>query len=133
MSRQRDPSFRDRPYMGFIKSLPCIKCAVLGRANYGVDVAHVGLAIAAHGWREAGVQEKAPGRRVLPLCPNHHRVEYGREAQHAMGERAFYDEMGICPACLCESLSSAYDSGSSGLAVIWSAVRSRRRDGKPLC
>lgn len=131
--RQRDPVFRDKPFMGYVKRLPCLKCAVLGRATFGVDVAHVGLAIAAHGWREAGVQEKAPGRRVLPLCPAHHRAEYGREAQHGMGERKFYDALGICPACVCISLSSAFDAGESGVAVIWSAVRARRTDGRPTC
>lgn len=129
-TRQREPRRRDRDYMGWVARLPCVACAVGGRAVFGVEVAHCGLAIAAHGWRGAGVQEKADDRRTLPLCPSHHRT--GRDAEHN-GQRQFWDRLGICPACLAQSLEACYESGTPGVDAIWSAVRSRRRDGGPTC
>jgi hypothetical protein len=129
--RQREPRRHERPYMGWIKGLPCIGCAVAGRVEVRSEAAHCGLAIAAHGWREAGVQEKADDRRCLPLCANCHRE--GPRAEHKVGQRQFWDRLGICPACLAEALGSAYDAQASGSAVIWQAVRGRRRDGLPTC
>lgn len=116
--------------MGWVKTLPCIACATTGRAVFGSEAAHCKLAIAAHGWREGGVQEKSHDRRCLPLCPQHHR---GRDGEHSMGQRKFWDGLGICPACLCEALAAAYDAGAPGLEVVWDAVRGRRRDGRPTC
>ena len=103
-TRQREPRRRDRDYMGWVKSLPCVACAVEGRAVFGSEFAHCKLAIAAHGWRGAGVQEKSHDRRGAPLCPEHHR---GKTGEHLNGARQFWDRLGICPACLSEALSSA--------------------------
>ena len=122
--RQREPRRYDRPYLGWIKGLPCVGCAAAGRANLFSEAAHCKLAIAAHGWREAGVQEKSDDRKALPLCADHHR---GRGGEHMAGARRFWDDIGICPGCLAEALGAAYDARESGAAVIWSAVRSRRR------
>ena len=131
MIRQRRPRERDVPYMLWIKGLPCAACAVAGRATFGSEAAHCKLAIAAHGWREGGLGEKGESdRRCLPLCPEHHR---GRTGEHLNGMRKFWDALGICPACLAESLSSAYDAGESGLPVIRDAVKRRRLDGEPTC
>jgi hypothetical protein len=128
--RQREPRRFDRPYLGFIKGLPCVGCAVAGQVNLASEAAHCKLAIAAHGWRESGVQEKSDDRKALPLCARHHR---GLGGEHDTGMRAFWDRLGICPGCLAEALSAAYDAQASGSAVIWQAVRGRRRDGAPTC
>lgn len=130
MLRQREPRRFERPYLGWIKGLPCVACAVRGRVNIQSEAAHCKLAIAAHGWREAGVQEKSDDRRALPLCPEDHR---GQNGEHSVGQRAFWDRLGICPGCLAMALASAYDAQESGSAVIWQAVRGRRRDGQPTC
>lgn len=128
--RQREPRRHERPYLGWIKGLPCVACACEGHANLISEAAHCKLAIAAHGWREAGVQEKSNDRRALPLCAAHHR---GRRGEHLTGMRAYWDGLGICPGCLAEGLAAAYDAQGSGSAVIWGAVRTRRRDGLPTC
>lgn len=117
--------------MGWVARLPCLACAVEGRARFGVEVAHCKLPIAAHGWRGWGHSEKSDDRKTIGLCSAHHRT--GPDAQHGCGERQFYDRLGICPACLCEALNAAYDAGASGLDVIWTAVRARRTDGQPTC
>lgn len=129
--RQREPRIRDKSYMSWIARLPCLKCAVQGRVTFGVEVCHPKIAIAAHGWREGGLSEKIHDRRCIGLCATHHRL--ARDSEHMMGQRAFYDDLGICPGCLTESLNSAYDAEQPGIEVIWSAVRSRRRDGNPTC
>jgi len=130
-TRQREPRKHDRSYLGFIARLPCVACAVAGRANFQVEVMHCKLPIAVHGWRGAGHSEKSDDRKTTPGCAYHHRE--GPAAQHRIGERQYWDALGICPACLCEALESAYEAGESGIAVIWTAVRGRRRDGQPTC
>lgn len=130
MIRQREPRRRDRDYMGWLARLPCVACAAAGQARFGVEIAHNKLSIAAHGWRGAGVQEKSHDDRALPLCPGHHR---GTGGEHDVGMRQFWDALGICPACLCESLRAAYEAQESGIDVIWTAVRARRTDGQPTC
>lgn len=129
--RQREPRQRDRDYLGWIARLPCVACAVEGKAKFGVEVAHCKLAVAAHGWRGWGVQEKSDDRKTTPICAQHHRL--GSNAQHGMSERAWWDLLGICPACLVESLNEAYDAKEPGMDVIFEAVRDRRRDGLPTC
>lgn len=130
MLRQREPRRRDRPYVLWIKGLPCVACAVGGKANLNSEAAHCKLAIAAHGWREGGSAEKIHDERCLPLCATHHR---GRNGEHDSGMRQFWDRLGICPGCLAEALLAAYTAQESGSAVIWQAVRGRRRDGQPTC
>lgn len=130
MLRQREPRRHERPYLEWIRGLPCPHCAILGRTNLRSEAAHCKLAIAAHGWREAGVQEKSSDRRAVPLCAEHHR---GGSGEHMNGQRAYWDSLGICPGCLAIALASAYDAHASGAMVIWEAVRTRRRDGLPTC
>lgn len=55
-------------------SRPCLVCGV-----HGVEVHHEG--------------KPRSDMRVLPLCPGHHRREYGPGAYH-YSPRAFYEEHG---------------------------------------
>lgn len=107
--------------MGWIAGLPCVACLTLGRETAlrrrrGVHVAHVRMADAEAGWRETGMAEKPSDRRTVPLCPEHH--VNGPEAQHNMGERGFWEWLGIDPAALCTALSAAFDLAESGDPVI---------------
>lgn len=122
--RQREPRRLDPAYLRWVRKLPCVACAVNGRAIYGCEAAHVKIAVAEHGWRGHGLSERSHDDRAVGLCSYCHRT--GRQAQHAMGERKFWLALGICPGCLCEALVSAYEAGQSGLEVIWSAVRAAR-------
>lgn len=130
MIRQREPRRRDPAYLKWVRRLPCVGCACAGIAKYGVEAAHYKGPIAAHGWREAGISERGDDVRCLGLCPACHR---GPKGEHMSGQRRYWDSLGICPACLALSLRSAYEAGDSGLQVIWSAVRARRRDGRAPC
>ena len=125
MLRQREPREQDSAYLRWIRRQCCVACAVEGKATYPSEAAHCKLAIAEHGWRGWGLSEKSDDRKCTPLCASHHRLR--RDAQHgSRGERGFWLKLGICPACLCEALNSAYDAGQTGLEVIWTAVRRAR-------
>lgn len=125
MLRQREPRQQEPEYLKWIRRQPCIACAVGGKATYPSEAAHCKLPIAAHGWRGWGLSEKSDDRKCTPICAHHHRT--GNDAQHGKrGERGFWLHLGICPACLAEALSAAYDAGLSGLEVIWTAVRAAR-------
>lgn len=60
--------------------------------------------------------QKPHDRRTLPLCCGHHRE--GPKAQHAAGERAWWEARSIYPPALCADLSAAYDAGADGNAII---------------
>jgi hypothetical protein len=57
-------------HMAWVKALPCLVCGA-----YGVEVHHEG--------------KPRSGFNVLPLCPAHHRREYGPGAYH-YSPSAFY-------------------------------------------
>lgn len=129
--RQRDPRDLESPYLKWVRLLPCVGCAVAGRHVSPCEAAHVKMGIASHGWREHGLQERSHDRHAVGLCDRCHRV--GPTAQHNMGERKFWDRLGICPACLADELSRAYDAGESGGKVIWDFVRRARIKALPAC
>lgn len=129
MTRQREPRQRDLPYMLWLKGLVCVRCAYRGYAVSPCEVAHLKMGIGFHGWREAGVQERSNDRRSTPLCDRCHRTD--NDAQHARGERRFWDAMNLCPACLAIKLGAAYDEGACGAAVIWQAVREAQTRVEP--
>ncbi len=125
MIRQREPRRLDPAYLKWIRKLPCLHCAWLGRAVFGCESAHVKIGVAEHGWREHGGGERSHDDHALPLCPWSHRT--GPEAQHRNGERKFYLRMGICPGCACEALRAAYEAQESGIPVIWQIVHAAKR------
>ncbi len=64
----------ERRHMTAVASLPCLVCGA-----WPVEVHHEGTPRSNH--------------RVLPLCPRHHRREFGPGAYH-YSKRAFYDAHG---------------------------------------
>lgn len=129
---ERDPRQRDAPYMGFIASLPCAACMVLGKVKWGVHVAHLRAGSLEHGKRPTGGAEKPSDRWTLPLCPPHHVGDKRVTAvsQHAMGELDFWAAFHIDPFGLCLDLSAAYDRGgrrTEGVAVITKAAAKAKR------
>lgn len=117
--RQRDPRIRDKAYLGFVATLPCIACAVRGRLLKPVEGAHVKVGYPEAGWRAFGHSERAHDRRTVPICAYHHRLGRGAQHQNNGGdERAWWDAMGIYPAALCEALVAAYEAGENGDNVV---------------
>jgi len=96
---QRNPRRRDKEHLKAISSLTCV---VPGCRCKPVHVAHVRYASAIDGAGICGKGEKPDDWRTLPLCPEHHL--FGRDAQHAMNEEAFWCGHGINPYSLARAL-----------------------------
>jgi len=123
--RQRDPRRVERDYKGFIAGLSCIACACSGKREKRVVVAHVRMALADAGWRETGMAEKPSDRRTVPLCDPHHRDD-SKVGQHRVGERTFWDELGVNAPDLCAALSKAFDLGLPGDPIVWAFAAKAR-------
>lgn len=115
--RQRAPRLRDKPYLAWIATLPCVACYCRGGfITRPVHVAHIRSAYAADGWRETGKSEKPSDTRTAPLCPHHHTD--GPDAQHRMSERLFWSCLDVHPPAFCAALRAAYEARTSGADVI---------------
>lgn len=68
----------DREYLSRVAALCCRICARLGYGDTPAEVHHQRTG--------TGAGKRASHRRVLPLCPEHHR---GATGLHGMGRRAF--------------------------------------------
>ncbi len=103
---QRQPRVREPAYLNWIRSLPCLNCGKPPRS----EAAHIRAGYPADGWRPTGMQERPSDRRTAPLCRSCHRD--GPKAQHAAGERSWWEARGIYPPSLCAQLSEAYEAGT---------------------
>ncbi len=84
---------RDRAYMAWIRSLPCLIC---GRSRS--EAAHLGVRAFA---------QKCSDRETGPLCAWDHRL--GPESHHALG-RMFWQHHGIDRARLIRELNESYNA-----------------------
>lgn len=117
--RQREPRIRDKPYLGWVKDLPCIACAVRGVIRRGVEAAHCKIGFPDDGWRAFGHAEKSHDWRATPLCTAHHRE--GEHAQHnnrGGDERAYWERLEVHPPEFCAALYAAFQAGDNGDAVV---------------
>lgn len=99
---------RDRDYLAFIASQPCVVCILPWRANgSGVafsnvqqsrtEVAHVG---------DRGFSVKCSDRETIPLCAWHHRA--GPESHHRLGKR-FWAAWGLDKEALISHYQKAFE------------------------
>ena len=86
---------RDREYLRWIKSQPCT-----------VPGCRQSTPTEAHHFGPRAFTRKAPDRKTLPLCMEHHRT--GREAAHALGRR-FAEHHKIHPEFEIVRLNREYD------------------------
>lgn len=107
-------------HLRFIRSLPCTVCGT----HRFVEAAHVRMASALHGKRESGMSQKPDDCWSVPLCAEHHRE--GPDAQHKIGEEAFWRRHGIDPCNLALALWCATGDDERAEAII-SETRARAR------
>lgn len=113
---QRQPRKKDPAYLQFIRTLPCA-VSHLGGCSGRVEAAHVRFSDAKAGKTNPGMQAKPDDRPwSLPCCAGHHRD--GPQAQHAAGERAWWEGVGIDPIAVCQALSAAYDAPEPHAAAV---------------
>ena len=65
---------RDRLYLAWIRTLPCIVCG----ADRGIEASHTG---------PHGLGQKSSDYSAIPLCIRHHRS--GNDSYHKLGPRRF--------------------------------------------
>jgi hypothetical protein len=108
----------DAAYLIQVRLLPCLKC---GMEPCG-EAAHVRAQSGAHGKRSA-MQKRPEDRWALPLCGSCHRED--RDAQHKVGELAFWHWLGINPLLVCTRLYAAKDDPVRMRAVVFVAIAER--------
>jgi hypothetical protein len=109
---QRKPRERDEAYLKLVRKLPCLRCG----SNLCI-AAHVRMS--APGESPVGIGTKPDDSRVLPLCEWCH--TNGMDAQHRVGETAFYSELGIDPIKLAKKLYAAKPDISAMQMIIFKA------------
>lgn len=117
---RRRPRKMDRAHLAFIRGLPCCICGTRTR----IEAAHIRMASARHGKRETGIGEKPSDEWSAPLCARHHQED--QEAQHRIGEAAFWSKHGIDPFALALALWCATGDEERAEAIVEHA-RARAR------
>lgn len=84
--KTKRPRREDGEYLKAVRTLPCVVCL-----RRPVEAAHIRTGNMLLGKRETGIAERPSDQWVLPLCPDHHRV------QHSGNELDFYRKHGIDP------------------------------------
>lgn len=123
---QRQPRKHDKPYLAWIRRLPCVAGVVAGYATWPnggmcdktIEAAHLRFSDATRGRVNSGLQQKPDDRFTTPLCKFHH------AQQHLSSERIWWSLIGVDPGELCAALSAAYDAGQDGTEVV---LRVQRR------
>lgn len=120
---KRRPRRLHQQHTKFIRSLPCCVCG----SRKQVEAAHVRMASAVHGKRETGGAEKPDDSWTVPLCRRHHQDD--PQAQHRIGEKAFWELHGIDPFLLALALWCATGDEDRAEAVIAETMARAARTG----
>ncbi len=82
---------RDRRYLAWIRTLPCLVCGT----RRAVEAAHTG---------PHGLGQKSPDWSVIPLCSQHHRT--GSDSYHRLGPRRFSEKHNLDIPAIVRRLNS---------------------------
>lgn len=108
----------DGLYVIEIRRLPCLKC---GMEPCG-EASHLRAQSGAHG-KHGGMGKKPLPKWCLPVCGNCHRED--KDAQHKIGELAFWHGLGINPHLVCTQLYAAKGDPVRMRAVVFVAIAER--------
>lgn len=99
-------------------------CKVAGCVLCGAPAipAHIRYSDAAAGKVNPGMGQKDDDY-ILPLCSRHHTD--GPDAQHASGERQWWQEQGIDPIALCDALRAVSGDVEKGRRIVRRALMER--------
>lgn len=77
------PSAEERRYLAWVATLPCLVCGAPSTVHHVTATVHGGRISRSH-------------KRVVPLCPRHHQVQWGpKESVEALGHRGFHLTHGL--------------------------------------
>ena len=100
-----------RQHTAFVRSLPCCICG----SRKQVESAHVRSPSAAHGKQETGTGQRPEDIWTVPLCRAHH--QDATDAQHRLGEAAFWSRHRLDPFTLALALWAATGDEQRGEAI----------------
>lgn len=106
----RKPRVHDEKHLRFIRTLPC----VVSGNNIETEAAHIRYSDAAAGKFNPGVGAKPDDKWTVPLSSDEHR------RQHSMGERWYWEGVGIDPIEVAKHLyavSGDYEAGCKIVAM----------------
>lgn len=109
------PKKRPSKRSGYLTWLHELPCCVTGRT--GVQAAHVSFSNTWHGHYGRGRGTKAPDRFALPLCEAEHRK------QHSMNEAAYWEQVGIDPHELANTLFGIWSDYEEHEATSYATAR----------
>lgn len=115
-SPRRSTLIRDPDYLAMVRQCPCLKCGLDGFSQ----AAHVRMNGRCHG---QAIGAKPGDARALPLCADCHL--YDADAQHKVGELAFWNDLGINPLIVCDRLYAKRGDVPAMRAVIYCAIAER--------
>lgn len=107
--RQREPKRPDANHGALIRQLPCLRC--------GVEPCGEGAHV------KKGLGHWRPPHRLVPLCPGCHRID--ADAQHKIGEEAFWSALGIDPVKVAKRLFEASGDYARMRAIVYTAIAER--------
>lgn len=109
---KKHPRVEDKGYLAFVRKLP----SIVSGSHQNVQACHVRYSSPSHGKRETGMGEKPDDRWAVPLTADEHL--FGKDSQHASGERGWWRRQGIDPLCVAALLFSAYKVGDEAGAYL---------------
>ena len=111
---QRTPRIHDEKHLAFIRTLPCL----VNGNNIETQAAHIRYSDARAGKFNPGVGAKPDDKWTVPLSNDEHR------RQHAMGERRYWESVGIDPIEIARRLYAVSDDYEQGCKIVACARRS---------
>lgn len=112
------PRATNPTYLDQIRQLPCLRCGIEPCG----EAAHVRMNSAAFGKRQA-MGRTPDDRWALPLCRGCHITD--EDAQHRVGERTFWHDVGLNPLLVCEDLQRAAPDFLRMRAIVFAWIAAR--------
>jgi len=117
---KKRPRVEDGRHLKAIRQLPCCICGTY----QAIEAAHIRMASRAHGKDSPGSGEKPSDRWAIPLCAGHHRLL--PDAQHNIGEEAFWSKHRTDPFLLALCLFGAGDNVGVMETIVRETIEARR-------
>ena len=104
--RQRQPRVECPAFLDFVRGHPCCACGKAPRSQ----AAHIRMGNLDIGKRPTGIAEKPSDRWTVPLCDRCHLND--NEAQHVVGEKAFWNRLGLDPFKIAADLYAVFEASA---------------------
>jgi len=103
----KQPRQHNKVHLAFIRDLPCLIC----KDNISTEAAHIRYSDAAYDKANPG-SHKPDDKHTVPLCGDCHRD------QHRMGERDYWNLLGIDPLLIARQLYAVSGDHEEGCRIV---------------